>query len=394
MRRLLSRHEPAGPDPEHLELVLVDGTGALALKLAEAYPEAEVTSVDHVDDAIKRAMSGRPTVALIGPAEVGDVTLARLEQVLRGRAAPPQFGAVLLVDRLAAPMLRRAMRAGISDVLGTNASTAELQEAIDRTLEAFDSPASASAGDGNEGRMVAVFSPKGGTGTTTLAINLAAAMKGTRRPNVLLDADLPFGDIAVNLGIDPTHSLADAMGADLDEARLQTSLLRHDPAGLLALVGPPDPARAELITGASVARVIDLLRLMTDVIIVDTASAFDDVTLAVLERADEIVLVTGCDVASVKNAKVARHTLHLLEIPEARIHLAINRVPARGLLSVADVEKALGPASCVIPDDAAVGRASHEGTAVVLDAPKSPAARAFTRLAERILARTSTANAE
>ena len=202
---------------------------------------------------------------------------------------------------------------------------------------------------------------------------------------MLLDADLPFGDVAVNLGLDPTHSLADAMGADLDEARLQTSLLRHDRCSMLALVGPPDPARAELITAASVGRVIDLLRGMSDAVIVDTASAFDDVTLAVLERADDIVLVTGCDVASVKNAKVARHTLQLLQIPESRIHLVINRVPAKTLLSVADVEKALGPATCVVPDDPAVARASHEGTAVVLDAPRSPAARALTRLADRVL---------
>lgn len=384
MRRLLGRNERVQP-ADRLDIVLVDGTGALAQKASEVEPAAEISSVDHVDDAIKRAKSGRPTIALVGPAEVTDTTLDRLEQVLRGRSGPPQFAAILLVDRLAAPVMRRAMRAGVSDVIGANASVAELAEAVQRALETFDDGPLGAAADAGPGRVIAVFSPKGGTGTTTLAINLAATGKGSNRAHVLLDADLPFGDVAVSLGLSPTSSLADAMGADLDTERLESSLLRHDATGILALVGPPDPARAELVTGPAVARVIDLLREMAEVVIVDTASAFDDVTLAVLERADDIVLVTGCDVASVKNAKVARHTLHLLEIPDSRIHLAINRVPAKGLLSVADVESALGPATCVVPDDPAVARSSHEGNAVVLDAPRSPAARALTRLTERLL---------
>jgi pilus assembly protein CpaE len=228
--------------------------------------------------------------------------------------------------------------------------------------------------------VIAVFSPKGGVGTTSVAINIAARRGSV--PNVIVDTDLPFGDIAISLGVDPGNSLADATGSDLDLARLE-GLIRPAAGGeMRALVAPADPARAELVTAPDVTRTLDLCRELSPAVVVDTASAFEDITLAVLEMADEIVVVTTADVAAVKNVKIALQTLNQIGIDTDRVRVVVNRFPPHPLLRVADIERALGVSVMTIPEDPAVARAAFHGVPVVSEAPRSAAAKAFGRLAE------------
>jgi pilus assembly protein CpaE len=218
-----------------------------------------------------------------------------------------------------------------------------------------------------------------------VAVNLAAAAAaaapaGSPTP-ILVDADMPFGDVAIGLGLDPTHSLADATGADLDETRLRTLLINAPNAGVRTLLAPPDPARAEVVTSADVSRTLEACRQLAPLVVVDTSSSFDEVTLSILEAADHVVLVSTTDVASVKNAKVAVDTLRRLDIAQSHVHLVLNRVPARPLLPVGDVERVLGSTALCVPEDEAVTQAAHEGKALVRATPRSKAGRALTRLA-------------
>jgi pilus assembly protein CpaE len=145
-------------------------------------------------------------------------------------------------------------------------------------------------------------------------------------------------------------------------------------------LAPPDPARAEVITAADVTRTIELCRQISPLVVIDTSSAFDEVTLSILDQADDVVVVASTDVTSVKNAKVALDTLHRLGVAPSHIFLVLNRVPARPLLAINDVERVLGLKAHCIPEDEAVAESAHAGRALVRDG-KSKAAKAISALA-------------
>ncbi len=383
MLRRPTRDKPPAPPPVFsaaLHIAVVDSGDVLTTRLTELFADLPVVHVDHVDDAIKGAIG--PTVVVIGPDAMSEATLLRVEE-LRDIAPAPSLCVVLAVARMSTGVLRRALRAGISDVASATSDeelTDVIRRATSRVKQALPSDAIAAA----PGRIVAVFSPKGGVGTTTVAVNLANTPRSDGRPHVIVDADLPFGDVAVSLGIDPSSSLADATGPDLDLVRLRSLFSHQEGRDVLALAAPADPARAELITAADVVRTLELCRQFASLVVVDTASAFDDVTLAVLEVADDIVLVAGTDVASVKNARIALQTMRQLDVASDRIQLVLNRVPSHPTLSVADIEKALGHKAACIAEDAAVTKASDRATAVVVERPRAAASRALAQLAERL----------
>ncbi len=360
-------------------VVVVDVDGGLTERLIATCPEFRVDQVQHVDDAIKTALG--PTTVVLGPEASTSSTLDRVEE-LRDLSPSTNLTVVLAVAKITTAVLRRALRAGISDVVDV-AVPDDLEDALRRVASrAADRQSVGSNDTSRRGRVIAVFSPKGGVGTTTIAVNLAAQHGAT--PNVVVDTDLPFGDIAICLGIEPGNSLADATGSDLDRARLDTLLRPSSGGEMRALVAPSDPARAEVVTSADVVRTLDLCREVANATVVDTASAFDDITLAVLELADEIVIVTTPDVASVKNVKIALQTMNQLEIPIDRIRVVVNRLPAKPMLRVADIERALGVKVTSVPEDPAVARATFHGVPVVTEAPRAPASKALSRLGDQL----------
>ena len=153
--------------------------------------------------------------------------------------------------------------------------------------------------------MVSVFCTKGGTGKSVVAINLAVALaKRTIQPVVLVDADLQFGDVALMLQLQPTHTIAEAVqaGDRLDGTMLENLLLRHPPSGLLVLAAPTEPSSADQIGRADLARILNILRERCAYVVVDTSANFAEVTLAALESSDDILVMAGLDVMSLKSA--------------------------------------------------------------------------------------------
>ncbi|HVV36924.1 MAG TPA: hypothetical protein VHC63_10010 [Acidimicrobiales bacterium] len=345
-------------------------------RVARLFPQLDVKRVGHVDDAIKTAK--QPTVVVVGPDSASAETLERID-TLRTAEVSGLVTVLLVVESMSTTILRQAMRAGVSDVLPASCKDPELADLVRSGMERVEHVA---MGEGSHrGRVVAVFSPKGGAGTTTIAVNFAiAASHGGASTPILVDADLPFGDVAITLGLDPSHSLADATGADIDQPRLKGLLTTESVSGLRTLLAPADPARAEVITSADVIRTLELCRQIAPLVVVDTSSAFDEVTLSILDQADDVVVVAAPDVTTVKNAKVALDTLHRLGVGQAHTYLVLNRVQPKPLIPVADVERVLGLKAHVIPEDDAVPEAAHAGRPLVRD-PKSKAAKAIAALA-------------
>lgn len=342
------------------------------------------------------AFQGRPpdpsaTVAIFGPSFSDAAGLRAIAELTGSRS--DAFAAILVASALTAATLQQALRAGVRDVVDGQGGVdpAELQQAITRASGGLGvgEVVRADPGAPNEpGRVIAVASSKGGAGKSVVATNLAVALarKG-RQPVVLVDADLQFGDVAVMLSLSPRTTIFDAVDARdrLDGPALESLLIDH-PSGLRVLAAPTRPGDAENISAASMIKILGLLREAGACVVVDTSAHFDDVILSILDDSDDIVLVAGMDVPSVKNVRIALETLRLLGTPMGKARLVLNRVSDRIGLDVAEVEHMLGlAAACRIPFDLAVARSVNVGMPIVLEAPRSVAAKSIDDLADLLV---------
>lgn len=231
------------------------------------------------------------------------------------------------------------------------------------------SPETLTSGSVPRGKVVTVYAPKGGIGCTTVAVSLAAALSADDTPTVVVDAKLQFGDVALFLNQHGKHSILDlAPRADaLDQEIVNQVLLRHESTGLRILAAPVRPEDAEQLNAEQLVHIIDFLRYSHDYIVVDTASALDEFTLAALEHSDVIVLLVAQDLMSIKDAALFLELLHKMEWPLERVMLAMTRYDKRINVSPERVADHLKMSvTAVIPEDLkAAWRAIQRGLPLV-----------------------------
>lgn len=239
--------------------------------------------------------------------------------------------------------------------------------------------------DTHRGNVVTVFSAKGGTGTTTVAVNLAAALSdGGTKSICLVDLDLAFGDVAIMLSLAPQHTVADAMAGTLD-TEIDGLLTKSDELGVDCVLAPVDPARGEAVPAAVVTELLDVLRGRYDHVVVDTASQLSEVVLAALDAADHHVLLTTPDAAAVKSLRLTLDVFELLGYPSQRRTVVLNRAGAAKALSVDEVRIALGSSlDLEIADTADAVGALNRGESLMVAAPSNPATVAVRLLADRL----------
>jgi pilus assembly protein CpaE len=238
------------------------------------------------------------------------------------------------------------------------------------------------------GHVVAVMAGKGGSGKTITATNLAMALTMQRGEDsvVLVDSDLQFGDVALLLQLEPARTLVDAVARldELSDARLDGMLLRHE-SGLRVLAAPLHPASGTDVPAKAIVEVVERLRGMYEVIVIDTPPIFDDHLVTVLEGADEVLVVVDMDLPSVKNAKIALEALRSGRFPMERVRLVVNRANAKARLDLVELERSLGlRVAGSIPSDRLIPQSVNEGIPVVALSPRSRVARAFHTLAALI----------
>jgi pilus assembly protein CpaE len=192
------------------------------------------------------------------------------------------------------------------------------------------------------GRVVVIFSGKGGVGKSVLAINLAATLGAELGEDVaLVDFDLQFGDIAVLLGLDPPGTMADVAQQGRFDAPFLGDLMPEAPGRLRVLCAPLSPELADLVRPEHVGGVLDNLKGAFDHVVVDLSQHLDDVSLTALERADRIVLVTDMNIPAIKDAKLAFRLFNTLGIPGERITMILNRADAPADITVEQIESNL-----------------------------------------------------
>jgi pilus assembly protein CpaE len=353
---------------------------------------------------LREALMAHPDVDLIGSAgQVAEaaptLTGGHLQVVLHATRS-----SALPVNELAA--IREYTRAPLI-LLASNGSPALLEEALEHDVadvlllpQLTDNVVFAIRKAGHvgkrltgtqqrHGRLVTVFSPKGGTGKTVTATNLGSSLaKHWGKRALLLDLDLQFGDAAIMLGIEPEKTIYDLVTApgELDSEKLAGYTTRHA-SGLDILPAPLRPEDAELVTEAKLARLLEVARESYDVIVVDTSPFFHGPMLATLDRTDELLLLCGLDVPTLKNVRLSLQTLDLLSFPPDRIKLVLNRANSKVGMKPKEVESALErKIDFEIPSDRIVPIAVNRGNPAVLAESRAEFSKAVRAMAKQLVA--------
>jgi len=239
------------------------------------------------------------------------------------------------------------------------------------------------------GKLISVFSPKGGTGRSTIAVNLAIALQTLADHKVaLVDASLQFGDVAVLLNLQAARSIVDLIPQikDLDSDMLASVLTPHS-SGIKALLAPSRPELAELVAPEHLKAILVLMLETFDYVVVDTWASLHDLMLSVLDISDRIVLVATPDIPAIKNAKLFFEVTDALQYPEERACLTINLADRKGAINIRDIEASIKhPVAARLPtDERSALQAANEGIPMVFANRKSPLALAIVELATRLV---------
>ena len=335
-------------------------------------------------EELKRLLSESPDehAIVIGPG-VDLEAAAALADTLR--VTRPSVSVILIRRRVDTSVLAEALRSGMREVVDERDLTG-LGSAVMRALQVWQalSGSGASTTEADRGRVISVFSPKGGVGKTTLAVNMALALSQRGAHKVcIVDLDLAFGDVAITLQLVPDHTITEAIGLEdhLDFALLETLLTRHE-ASLTILAAPTRPDIKDKLPPSLVRSVLRTLREHFDFILVDTSPAFDDHVLQAFDETDECILVATLDVPTIKNVKMALDTLNALGLVPQNRRLVLNRADDEVGLSAKNVESILGmPVGTALPTAVAVANATNHGRPIVLSKPEHPVSKAFRSLA-------------
>jgi pilus assembly protein CpaE len=350
-------------------------------------------------EVVELTRTHRPGVVLLDGSVSGATSAGSVVEQING--ASPETGIVALVEEADVDLLRHLMRAGVRDCLIKPVPPEELLNTIrnvhntmQKQREVLGIPGSAGA---TTGKVIAVYSPQGGSGKSVIAANLAVEMAKTlgtaenKGRVALVDLNLQFGDIDLMLNLNPTNTiagLAQKGHTGLDAELVDGFLTVHSESGLRVLVAPSTPQYAESVTVYTVEQVIETLRDSYQFVVVDTPSQLQDTTLSVLDAANIILLITTLDLLALHKTRTALDMLRQL-YPADKIQLVLNRANSEAGITVSDVEAALsGPMRMQIPSDGRLVVTSiNEGKPFVLSSPNSVISRRVHALAMDLLGR-------
>ncbi len=317
----------------------------------------------------------------------------------------PSVQIVVLTIQNDPSYMRKAMLVGVRDFLTKPPVVDELIHAIRRAGKMahaerqkmsdrypVDSGTQATEGGVSSaqsyGKVIVVFSPKGGVGSTTVATNLAITLHSPETPVVIVDAKLQFGDVAVMLKERPKNSIVDLSprADDLDNDVIDDVLVRHESSGIKVLAAPSRPEYAENVTADQFRKILAYLRRVSSYIIVDTSSHLTDIVLSAIDVSTLFLMIATQNIPSINDARLFLDLSDALGLEPERILFLLNHYDKRLPITPEAVGENLGhEVSLVIPKDERVAIPSaNRGVPFVLNNKKSSISQSITELAELV----------
>jgi len=348
----------------------------------------DATYADDLDELAEELISSNPEVICIGSDLPQECALEMTRVIVQLSPAIE----VVIVREPSASIWAQASRFGARDVVDPDATINEFVTAIDAAAQRAVSLRShmqlVSGKDQQLGKVIVVLSPKGGSGKTTVAVNIAEAI-AQRAPErtVLIDLDCQFGDVATALGLEPERTLTD-LGAlsEMDQTAFKLFLTREVSGNLFVLPSSGTPDEADLIDESKAIDILKLARTDFDYVIVDTAAGIDERSLAAISEATDLLFVASMDVTSIRNLIKELDLLEKLGPSLQHRHFVLNRVDSSSGLKTKDIVDAVGlPISHTVEASPLVVQRANAGKAVVLTEPKSAVAKQLREIGEGFL---------
>jgi pilus assembly protein CpaE len=359
-------------------------------------------------EGIQLAKELDPDVVLMD-INMPDVDGITATEIIRQKA--PHIKVVILSVQGDQNYMRRAMLAGARDFLTKPPMGDELISAIRRageiarteraqaaslrmmpaTMNAGASPVSPLGLGLTRGKVVSVYSPKGGTGCTTIAVNLAVALHNEDTRVVIVDSNLQYGDVAMFFNEQGKNTILDLapLADELDLEIVEGVLVKHAATGISILASPSRPEHADKVTADQFLKVVDFLRQMYAYVVVDTATYLSDVTIAAIDVSDVIVLVTTQDIPSIKNSRLFLDLMQTLKIDRSRVAFVMNKFDKRIAITAERVSENLKQeVAAILPlEERVVIPAVNRGVPFMIDNKTQQVARGILGLAESVRAR-------
>jgi pilus assembly protein CpaE len=394
---------------ETIRLLIVDDIPETRENLRKLlYFESDIEIVGFASngrDAIEQASSLQPNIVLMDINMPDMDGIAASEEISR---AAPMCQIIMMSVQSETDYMRRSMLAGAKDFLTKPFSSEDLIGSIHRVYKMRPAqPVVQPSLPGDEpgrpsepvdmvrrpppgGKILLIYSPKGGTGCSTVATNLAIALHRLASKKVaLVDASLQFGDIGVLLNLQGNRTVADATARidSLDSDMMSAIMLPH-PSGIYALTAPPTPEISEKITPRHLKTILNLLRKDFGYILLDTSSYLDDIVLSSMDLADRILLIMAPEIPSVKSTKQFFEVAEALKYPPERIDLILNRVIPRDSIRGEQVERSMKHkiAAQLEFEPQAIRKAINQGHPLIMSDAHHPFIQSLMALARHEIA--------
>jgi len=285
--------------------------------------------------------------------------------------------------------VRRAMHAGAREYVVKPGELDDLADKI-RQVNALDrtGPETPTSGQEQQGEVITIFGPRGGSGVTTLTVNLALALRQVSHGEiVVVDGSLQFGDVGVMLNLHSERHIGELARRveEVDSAFAEQMAVAH-PSGIRALLAPPVPEMADLVTGECIRRTLAALKQKADYVLYDGGHYLGEPLLAALDASDRLLLVSTPDVPSIKSTSLMLGVLDALDFERRRYSLILSHVGRRHAVRTQDMERSLGTSAfaCLPFDDTGPLQAANQGRPLVDSDPDASLSRAVLQLARQI----------
>lgn len=380
---------------EKIKVLIADDIAATResiCKLIEFHPEVSAVALaGTAEEAITTAKAVQPDIILMDINMPGMDGIAATEILA---TEVPNTAIIIMSVQGEQEYLRRAMIAGAKNYLIKPFTGDELLRAIKEVYASEQKRKNVLNSENREpelGKVITVFSTKGGIGKTTIAANLAVALASQTGEKVgVIDADLQFGDMALFLNLLPQATIADLIKDidNLDEALLDGYLTSFN-ANVRVLPAPFRPEQAETISGQHLTTILNAMRGMFQYIVIDTAPVFNDIMLSVLDASDQVLVISSVDLPTIKNVKLCLEIMESINYSPEKIKLVLNRANSEGGIEIREVEESLHyPFAAMLPSEGKiVVPAVNKGIPFVISHPEAEVSQSLFDLARTIAGR-------